>query len=110
MIHILPSFNAAAFCLSFMGFAAGSAATQNSAQGTLSHQPRTCTTTLTLNPPQVAGLVSTAYRSTATETVRVTCNGCSLAVTTQAQGFGPPPKYTSTTTAAKTTATTYSCD
>lgn len=68
-----------------------------------------CTTTFTVNPSQVAGEVSTTYRATSTQTFRVDCRGCSLAIQTQAVGFGPPPHYTSTSTAAETTTTTYIC-
>lgn len=98
------------YSLVLANFAAGSLATDGaSLRSTELHQARACTTTLTVNPSQVAGLVSTYYHSTATETSHVTCNGCTLVVKTQAQGFGPPPQYTSTTTAAKTTETAYSC-
>ncbi|KAH6661012.1 hypothetical protein BKA67DRAFT_549896 [Truncatella angustata] len=70
---------------------------------------RACTTTLTINPSQVAGVVSTLYRATSTEVSQVSCDGCALAVRTQAQGFGPPPQYTATLTAPVTTIIAYAC-
>lgn len=68
-----------------------------------------CTTTRAINPPQAAGMVSTAYRTTATETMLLDCAGCDLVLVTQVQGFGPPGSYTSTSTAARGTTTTYMC-
>jgi hypothetical protein len=71
--------------------------------------PAACPTTYVLQPAQTAGSTATRYQQTVTETVKLPCGGCSLVVSTALLGYGPPGRFTTTTTLPLSTATAYAC-
>ncbi|KAK3991061.1 hypothetical protein QBC44DRAFT_287708 [Cladorrhinum sp. PSN332] len=73
------------------------------------NQLEVCPTTHVVQPEQSAGKVSTKYSKTTTTTALLSCNGCSLVVTTAVAGYGPPVVFTTTTTLPVETVTAYAC-
>ncbi|ORY59689.1 uncharacterized protein BCR38DRAFT_412686 [Pseudomassariella vexata] len=65
-------------------------------RATIANQARACITTHTIIPPQKAGPTSTVYQYTVTRITRLDCAGCTLMISTQVQGFGPPPAWQGT--------------
>ena len=68
-----------------------------------------CPTTLVVQPEQSAGKTLTTYSRYTTTTIRLSCGGCPLVISTALVGYGPPGVFTKTTTLPVGTKTTYAC-
>lgn len=88
------------------------------AQGKLARKPQSnwmeqqaaaCPTTYVVQPEQSAGSTSTRYQQIVTSTVKLSCGGCSLVLSTALVGYGPAGRFTATVTAPVRTTTTYAC-